>query len=125
MFKYGRSISCLPHRPKLSDFFDSCLHWESIICAHEYYQVGNRSFIQILQTAKCNGVDFLIGNTCFYVWDFILSKADHTAPLSDLLLNLWLNKSKRVFSSGGARTHTTRELKFSSLMLYQLSYRGF
>ena len=49
----------------------------------------------------------------------------HTAPLSDLLVNLWLNKSKRVFSSGGARTHTTRELKFSSLMLYQLSYRGF
>ena len=48
-----------------------------------------------------------------------------TAPLSDLLVNLWLNKSKRVFSSGGARTHTTRELNFSSQMLYQLSYRGF
>jgi hypothetical protein len=47
-----------------------------------------------------------------------------TAPLSDLLVNPWLNKSKKVFSPGGARTHTTRELVFSSLMLYQLSYRG-
>jgi hypothetical protein len=46
------------------------------------------------------------------------------APLSDLLVNPLLNKSKRVFSSGGARTHTTRELVFSSQMLYQLSYRG-
>ena len=47
-----------------------------------------------------------------------------SAPLSDLLVNPWLNKSKRVFSSGGARTHTTREMKNSSLMLYQLSYQG-
>ena len=47
-----------------------------------------------------------------------------SAPLSDVLVNPWLNKSKRVFSSGGARTHTTREMKNSSLMLYQLSYQG-
>ena len=47
-----------------------------------------------------------------------------SAPLSDLLVNPGLSKSKRVFSSGGARTHTTREMKNSSLMLYQLSYQG-
>ena len=33
----------------------------------------------------------------------------HSALLSDLLVNPWLNKSKRVFSSGGARTHTTTQ----------------
>ena len=40
------------------------------------------------------------------------------------LVNPLLNKSKRVFSSGGARTPTTREMEKSSLMLYQLSYQG-
>ena len=27
----GRSIFCLPHRPKISDFFDVCLHWVSVV----------------------------------------------------------------------------------------------
>ena len=31
IFRYGRSIFCLPHRPKFSDFFDLCLHWVSIV----------------------------------------------------------------------------------------------
>ena len=29
--KYGRSIFCLPYRPKLSDFFDLCLHCSSCV----------------------------------------------------------------------------------------------
>ena len=37
-----------------------------------------------------------------------LGDSYNSAPLSDLLMNPWLNKSKIVFSSGGARTHTTR-----------------
>ena len=54
-----------------------------------------------------------------------MGKEDPTnAPLSDLLVNPLLNKSKRVFSSGGTRTLTTREMKKSSLKLYQLSYQG-
>ena len=47
-----------------------------------------------------------------------------SALLSDLLMNPWLNKSKRVFYPGGARTHITREIVFSGQMPYQLSYRG-
>ena len=31
IFRYGRSIFCLPHRPKFSDFFDLCLHWVSVV----------------------------------------------------------------------------------------------
>ena len=27
IFRYDRSIFCLPHRPKFSDTFDLCLHW--------------------------------------------------------------------------------------------------
>ena len=31
IFRYGRSIFCLPQRPKFSDFFDLCLHWVSVV----------------------------------------------------------------------------------------------
>ena len=31
IFRYDRSIFCLPHRPKFSDFFDLCLHWVSVV----------------------------------------------------------------------------------------------
>jgi hypothetical protein len=56
--------------------------------------------------------------------DGVIFKLHCSAPLSDLLVNPWLNKSKRAFSSGGARTHTSGEMLFFCLMLYQLSYRG-
>ena len=32
IFRCGRSIFCLPHPPKFSDFFNLCLHWVSIVC---------------------------------------------------------------------------------------------
>ena len=31
IFRFSVSIFCLPHRPKISDFFDLCLHWVSIV----------------------------------------------------------------------------------------------
>ena len=30
-FRYSRSIFCLPHQPKFSNFFDLCLHWVSVV----------------------------------------------------------------------------------------------
>ena len=33
IFSYGGSIFCLPHRPNLSDIFDLCLHWVSVVRA--------------------------------------------------------------------------------------------
>ena len=35
IFRYGRSIFCLPHRTKISDFFDLFLHWVSVVRAFE------------------------------------------------------------------------------------------
>ena len=32
IFRYGRSIFCLPHQTKFSYFFDSCLYWVSVVC---------------------------------------------------------------------------------------------
>ena len=34
IFRYGRSIFCLPHRPNFSDIFDLCIHWVSVVRAH-------------------------------------------------------------------------------------------
>ena len=31
LFRYGRSIFCLPHRPNFSDILDLCLHWVSVV----------------------------------------------------------------------------------------------
>ena len=31
IFRYGRSIFCLPHRPNFSDIFDLCPHWLSVV----------------------------------------------------------------------------------------------
>ena len=31
IFRYGQSIFCLPHHPDISDIFDLCLHWVSVI----------------------------------------------------------------------------------------------
>ena len=31
IFWYGQSVFCLPHRPKFSDFFDLCLHTQSVV----------------------------------------------------------------------------------------------
>ena len=36
IFRYSRSIFCLPHRPKFSDFFELCLHWVSVVRALKY-----------------------------------------------------------------------------------------
>ena len=47
IFRYGRSIFCLPHRPNFSDIFDLCLHWVSVVRVPTYifwslhYQTGN------------------------------------------------------------------------------------
>ena len=31
IFRYSRSIFCLPHRPNFSDIFDLCLHWVPVV----------------------------------------------------------------------------------------------
>ena len=38
IFRYGRSIFCLPHQPNFSDSFDLCLHWVSVVRGSRYFQ---------------------------------------------------------------------------------------
>ena len=37
VFRYGRSIFCLPHQPNFSDIFDFCLHWVSVVRDWSWY----------------------------------------------------------------------------------------
>ena len=41
IFRYSRSIFCLPHRPKFSDFFDLCLHWVSVVRDYAHVELTN------------------------------------------------------------------------------------
>ena len=53
IFRYGRSIFCLPHWPNFSDIFDLCLHWVSVVRAPRYFDTAGGiyqdffTFIQI------------------------------------------------------------------------------
>ena len=56
IFRYGRSIFCLPHWPKISDFFDLCLHWVSVVRGKKS---GNEiSYFFYHKTNVCKLCDF-------------------------------------------------------------------
>ena len=44
IFRYGRSIFFLPHRPKFSDVYDLCLHWVSVVRGWHQFKRGGGSF---------------------------------------------------------------------------------
>ena len=39
IYRYDRSIFCLPHQPKISGFFDLCLHWVFAVRAFCMYLI--------------------------------------------------------------------------------------
>ena len=59
IFKFSRSIFCLPHRHNFSDIFDLCLHWVSVvramsksilhkfICLYIFYALWTTSNIKV------------------------------------------------------------------------------
>ena len=49
IFRYGRSIFCLPHRPKISDFFDLCLQWMSVVRGVNHGQTGPAYLLTVKQ----------------------------------------------------------------------------
>ena len=53
IFRYVQSIFCLPHRPKISDFFDLCLHWVSVVRATTAVYCQNRSSKDISWIRRC------------------------------------------------------------------------
>jgi hypothetical protein len=45
IFRYGRSIFCLPHQLNFSDIFDLCLHWVSVV-RDIYIAKGGQNFMK-------------------------------------------------------------------------------
>ena len=53
IYRYGRSIFCLPHWPKISGFFDLCLYWVSVVRGPAF-EIGLSNLLQTaLFFVKC------------------------------------------------------------------------
>ena len=48
IFRYSRSIFCLPHQPDISDLFYLCLHWVSVVRANSCTRLSLTFFVPIL-----------------------------------------------------------------------------
>ena len=75
IYRYGRSIFCLSHRPKISGLFDLCRHWVSVVrdFYHQTYQYFN-GYMYIFSIFQCD--------ICLAFWvDFqhlqIIERTDH------------------------------------------------
>ena len=55
IYRYGRSIFCLPHRPKISGFLDLSLHWVSVVCAQDYLETSHFLFMRLLNAILPTG----------------------------------------------------------------------
>ena len=60
IFRYGRSIFCLPHRPNFSDNFDLCLHWVSVVRALQYVLSSLNAVISTNESTR-----FLTGHVIY------------------------------------------------------------
>ena len=94
IFRYGWSIFCLPHWPKLSDFFDLCLHWVSKVrvckCPlfFHFIKFSTRSYLK-LKGIKCETytqTQFILVN--FWTPRFRISNFNEN----------WLLSSKNFFN---------------------------
>ena len=89
IFRYGRSIFCLPHRPNFSDIFDLCLHWVSVVRAY-YYTVGLFLFLKYAFKCASPVDDNLAISRSLVSTSARQSLQLHTKPLS--MLSYFLSK---------------------------------
>ena len=69
IFRYGRSIFCLPHQHKFSDFFDFCLHWVSVVRRGLNLFINfSASVVKTLFCESCENLNFLF---CHAVFTFL------------------------------------------------------
>ena len=62
IYRYSRSIFCLPHRPKISDFFKLCLRWVSVVRVVDHTIRHNQT-----QWHKVNYLDFCFVFKCLHI----------------------------------------------------------
>ena len=63
IFRYGRSIFCLPHWPHFSDIFDLCLHWKSVVRGTKIaliFDVASFKFeLQLFRLSKLEDIKYI------------------------------------------------------------------
>ena len=123
IFRYGGSIFCLPHRPNLSDIFDLCLHWVSVVRAHDHTIEFQSTFSE-----NSRFLEFPLGNleTRSKKWSIHVSKFETLEPVLYLqYILIWLLQLA-IFSdskSAGSECHPSM-LITSSRFFYCHCVRG-
>ena len=74
IFRYGRSIFCLPYQPKISVFFDLCLHWVSVVRA---FNINSTILFTLLWSC--------IISCCWIIWQ---QPAEYSGVIKQLVNNL-------------------------------------
>ena len=86
IFRYGRSIFCMPQRPNFSDIFNLCLHWVSVIRGHWYWS-GKLIFKLFGSKKNSNGLSFqnISSENIFPHFEFrCISRLHCNCPISGL-----------------------------------------
>ena len=60
IFRYGRSIFCMPYRPNFSGIFDLCFHWVSVVRGLKDRSVSRLELARIHDFKIDNSFDSLI-----------------------------------------------------------------
>ena len=121
IFRYGRSIFCLPHPPKFSEIFDLCLHWVSIVRDLKIWMISLWDFFEIFLwenslrdffrrfLQEISSMDFfkLFFGEIFwgtFSWDFfkgflwgIFFRDLSSRDFFEILLNKWFTYRKAIF----------------------------
>ena len=86
IFRYGRSIFGLPHRPKFSNFFDLCLHWVSVVRVSDLAYILGIYFNRILISR------WTVRNAEHHdATTLLLHQPNKTTPV----LDIWIQYSRR------------------------------
>ena len=102
IFRYGRSIFCLPHWPNFSDIFDLCHHWVSIVRAlnpifEGQTRLSNGFFIKILALCTVSiqeRIKMVRVQYEFYMHKISEQVPNHLKLATLLFLNVYYHKSK-------------------------------
>ena len=118
IFRHGRSIFCLPHRPNFSDFFDLCLHWVSVVRVIYYLfrskLLTNYKNVRVYQNIPDFLLDSYFSQTKIYNTQRHLGMCSHFFLKKDLLK---VSKSQKHFF---LKLHCPKNTKFCPSFIGQI-----
>ena len=90
IFRYGRSIFCLPHLPEISDFFDLCFHWMSVVRILDQINSDCSMYLHVKDFGP-NNVKFKI-----VIWIYVIKRLRKVRVHLTVFAGKWLFWSKKV-----------------------------